>query len=79
MGVANARYCEIMTILIILVAIAAAIATLAGFVAWRDRRGRRSFVDPSVRRDAVAQAHREAIERCILGDLPPSLPTPFNF
>ena len=41
---------------------AAAIATVVGLVAWRDRRSRGSFVDPSVSRTALVQADRQAIQ-----------------
>ena len=51
-----------MTILILFAGIAAAIATVVGYVAWRDRRGRGSFVDPSVSRAALVQADRGAVQ-----------------
>jgi hypothetical protein len=57
---ADVRYREVMTILIFLVGVAAAIATFAGYVAWRDRRGRESSADPSISRDALARRERHA-------------------
>jgi hypothetical protein len=51
-----------MTFLIFMAGFAAAIAAIVGYVAWRDRRGRRSFVDPSISRDALARADRQAVQ-----------------
>jgi hypothetical protein len=51
-----------MTLMVFLAGIAAAIASVAGYVTWRDRRGRGSFVDPSVSRDALVQADRQAVQ-----------------
>jgi hypothetical protein len=64
-----------MTILIFAVGFAAAIITIVGYVIWRDR-GRRSFEDPSISRDALTAADRQAIQgrfAAELGDigLPP--------
>lgn len=59
---AGAHYGEVMTLLILMVGIAAAIAMVVGYVAWRDRRTRGSFVDPSVSRDALVQADRQAVQ-----------------
>jgi hypothetical protein len=60
--VAGARYGEVMTILILLGGIVAAIATIVGYVVRRDRRGRASFVDPSVSRDALVETNRQAVQ-----------------
>jgi hypothetical protein len=51
-----------MTLLIFAVGFAAAIATVTGYVAWRDRGRRGSFVDPSISRDALIQADRQAVQ-----------------
>jgi hypothetical protein len=51
-----------MTILISLVVFAAVVATIVGYVALRDRRSRRQFVDPSISRDALVQADRQAVQ-----------------
>ena len=51
-----------MTFLILMVGIAAAIATVVGYVARRDRRTRRLFVDPSISRGALVQADRQAVQ-----------------
>jgi hypothetical protein len=51
-----------MTSLILLTGLAAAIATVVGYVVWRDRRGRGSFVDPSISRVALAQADQQAVQ-----------------
>jgi hypothetical protein len=56
------RYGEVMTVLIVLVVFGAAIALVVGYVAWRDRRSRGSFVHPSVSRDALIQADRQAVQ-----------------
>ncbi len=48
-------------ILILLAGLAAAVATVAGYVVWRERRTGSSFIDPSVNRDAYAQAHSQAV------------------
>jgi hypothetical protein len=50
-----------MTLLILMVGIAAMIATVVGYVAWRDRHRRGSFVDPSISRDALVQADQQAV------------------
>jgi hypothetical protein len=61
--VAGITYREVMTTLLIFFAgIVAAIATVVGCVAWRDRRGRGSFVDPSISRAALVQADRQAVQ-----------------
>jgi hypothetical protein len=59
---ADARYGEVMTILILLGGIVAAIATIVGYVVRRDRHGRGSFVDPSVSRDALVETNRQAVQ-----------------
>lgn len=59
---AGTRYCEVMTLLIFLVGIAALIAMVVGYVAWRDRRRRGSFVDPAISRDALVRADRQAVQ-----------------
>jgi hypothetical protein len=51
-----------MAFLILIIPVAAVIAVIVGYVAIRDRRTRKSFVDPSISRDAVAQADRQALE-----------------
>lgn len=61
-AVAGTRYGEVMTVLIALVVFAAAIVAVVGYVAWRDRRSRGSFVDPSVSRDALVRADRQAVQ-----------------
>jgi hypothetical protein len=69
--VAVARYGEVMTFLILMAGFAAAISTIVGFVAWRDRRSRGSFVDPSISRDAIVQAYRQAVPgRVAEADIP---------
>ena len=61
--VAGACYCSVvMTILIFLAGFAAVIAMLVGWVAWRDRRRRGSFVDPTISRDALAHAERQGVQ-----------------
>jgi hypothetical protein len=63
LSVAGITYREVMTTLLIFFAgIVAAIATVVGCVAWRDRRGRGSFVDPSISRAALVQADRQAVQ-----------------
>ena len=59
---AGARYREGMTVLIVLAVFAVPIAAVVGFVAWRDRRTARVFVDPSVSRDALVQADRQGVQ-----------------
>ena len=59
---AATRYCEVMTFLILIGGFAVAIATVVGCVAWRDRRSRGSFVDPSISRGAIVQADRQAVQ-----------------
>jgi hypothetical protein len=51
-----------MTVLIVLVVFATLIAMVVGYVAWRDRHSRRSFVDPSVSRDALIEADRQNVQ-----------------
>lgn len=64
-------YREGMTLLILMAGIAAAIAMIAGSVAWRDRRSRGSFVDPSISRDALIQADRQAVQaRLAFAEMP---------
>jgi hypothetical protein len=58
-----------MTISMLLVGVAAAIATLFGYIAWRDRRGRRSFVDSSIRRGALVQADEHAVQGRLLANI----------
>src|SRR4051812_4528490 len=60
-SVAGITYREVMTLLILFAGVAAAIATVAGCIAWRDRRGRGSFVDPSINM-ALVQADRRDIQ-----------------
>jgi uncharacterized iron-regulated membrane protein len=57
-----------MTILIFLVGLAAMVGTLVGWVVWRDRRRRGSFVDPSISREALTQAERQAVQGRIAAD-----------
>ncbi len=59
--VVDASYGEAMTILILLAGLAAVVATVTGYVAWRERRTGRSFIDPSASRDALAQVHQQAV------------------
>lgn len=49
-----------MTILILLAGLAAVAAAVAGYVAWRGRHGRASFVHPSVSRNALIEAERQS-------------------
>lgn len=49
-----------MTILILLAGLAAVVAAVTGYVAWRDRHGRDSFVHPSVSRNALIEAERQS-------------------
>lgn len=51
-----------MTLLIILAPFAAAMGAVVGYVAWRDRRRRGAHIDPSISRDALAQADRGAVQ-----------------
>lgn len=37
-------------------------ALVVGYVAWRDRRQRGAFVDPSISRDALVEADRQAVQ-----------------
>ena len=67
---ADVRYREAMTILMLLVGAAATIATLFGYVAWRDRHGRRSIVESSIRRSALVQADEHAVQDRLLSDYP---------
>jgi hypothetical protein len=69
---ADVRYREVMTILMFLVGAAAAIATLFGYVAWRDRHGRRSLVESSIRRGAAVQADQHAVQDRLLSNYPSS-------
>jgi hypothetical protein len=48
--------------LIFMAGFAAAVAAIVGYVAWRDRHTGGSFVDPSVSRDALVQADRQAVQ-----------------
>lgn len=57
-----------MTILIFLVGLAAVVGMLVGWVVWRDRRRRGSFVDPTTSRKALAQAERQAVQGRIAAD-----------
>ncbi|MEV6487566.1 hypothetical protein AB0M20_02840 [Actinoplanes sp. NPDC051633] len=50
-----------MTLLIFMIGAAAAMAAIVGYVAWRDRRGQGSFVDPSISRSALVQAQWQAV------------------
>lgn len=59
---ASARYREGMTVLIPIGVFAALITTVVLYVVWRDRRSRRSFVDPSVSRAALVQADRQKVQ-----------------
>jgi uncharacterized iron-regulated membrane protein len=60
--VAATRYFGVMTLLILILGMAAAMATVVACVAWRDRRTRGSFVDPSISRGALVQADRQAVQ-----------------
>ena len=51
-----------MTLLVLRVGIGAAIAMAVGYIAWRDRRTRGSYVAPSISRDALVQADRQAVQ-----------------
>jgi hypothetical protein len=53
-----------MTVLIFYAALAAPIAAIVGYLAWRDRHRQPSLEDPSVRRDALRRAdqHRLAVQ-----------------
>jgi Flp pilus assembly protein CpaB len=70
--VAGITYREVMTLLILFAAIAAAIATVVGYVNWRDQRAWGSFVDPSISRTALVQADRQGVQGLIVAatDLP---------
>lgn len=57
----SAPYGEAMTILVLLAGLAAVIVTTVGYVAWRERRSRGSFIDPSVSRGVLAEVHRQAV------------------
>lgn len=57
---AVAGYGEAMTIVVLLAGTAAVIVALAGYVAWRGRHGRGSFLHPSVSRDALIEAERQS-------------------
>ncbi len=71
MDVLGARYGEAMTILILLAGLAAAVAAVVGYVAWRESRSRGSFLHPSISRDALAQVHRQAVRgRLAEADMP---------
>jgi hypothetical protein len=61
---ARAGYREGVTFLIFYAALAAPIAAIVGYLAWRDRRRQGSLEDPSVSRDALRQAdrHRLAVQ-----------------
>jgi hypothetical protein len=50
-----------MTVLIFYAALAAPIAAIVGYVAWRDRRRQGSIEDPSISRDALRQADRHRL------------------
>jgi uncharacterized iron-regulated membrane protein len=58
-----------MTILIFAVGLAAAFITIVGYVTWRDRGRRASFEDPSISRDALVDADRQAIRGRFAGYL----------
>jgi hypothetical protein len=61
------RYRGVMTMLMLLVGGAAAIATLFGYIAWRDRHGRRSFVESaSIRRGAPVHIDEHAVHDRLL-------------
>jgi hypothetical protein len=45
-----------------LIGLGAAMALVVGYVVWRDRRHRGSFVDPSISRDALIEADRQAVQ-----------------
>jgi hypothetical protein len=47
-----------MTVVIVFAALAAPIAAVVGYLAWRDRRRQPLVADPSVSRDALRQADR---------------------
>lgn len=64
---AGVGYCEFVTVLLFMVGFAAMIATVVGYVAWRDRRHRGSFVDPSISRDALVQSDRQAVQGLLAG------------
>jgi hypothetical protein len=51
-----------MTFLIVLGGTAVIISAVVGYVAWRDRRSRRSYIDPLVSRDALVQVNRQAVQ-----------------
>jgi hypothetical protein len=59
---AHARYGQVMTILIFLSVAVVMIAAIVGYVTWRNRRSRRSFVDPFVSRGAFLHAERRAVQ-----------------
>jgi hypothetical protein len=55
-------YCQLMAFLVIIIPFAAVVGVIVGYVALRDRRTRRSFVDPSISRDALIRADRQAVD-----------------
>jgi crotonobetainyl-CoA:carnitine CoA-transferase CaiB-like acyl-CoA transferase len=59
--VVGVTYRQAMTLLILFAGIVTALVTVVGYVARRDRRGRGSFVDPSVSRAALTQAERQGV------------------
>jgi hypothetical protein len=59
--VVSASHDEVMTVLILLAGLTATVATVVGYVAWRERRTGRSFIDPSVSREALTQVHLQAV------------------
>jgi hypothetical protein len=58
-ALALVRYREAMTVLLFYAALAAPIAAIVGYLAWRDRRRQGSLEDPSISRDALRQADRQ--------------------
>jgi hypothetical protein len=62
-------YCSVvMTFLIFLAGLAVVIGMLVGWVVWRDRRRRGSFVDPTISREALAHAERQAVQGRLAAD-----------
>lgn len=59
---ASKIYDVAMRLVFLLLGIGSAMALIVGYVAWRDRRQRGSFVDPTISRDALIEADRQAVQ-----------------